>query len=59
MERGSDKHGPLLDDQLKEETEALVRGEPVPSHVEEFRQVEELDAEETGGASPDRPADAS
>lgn len=38
-ERGSSKHGPNLDDELKHETDGLVDGMQ-PDHVEEFRQTE-------------------
>jgi hypothetical protein len=63
MERTSSKHNPRLDDELKHETEPLVRsGEE--SHVEEFREQEPpgdhepearygLDAERYGGLGPD------
>ena len=40
IERGSDKHGPRLDDALHEETEALERGAPVEPRAEEWRQHE-------------------
>jgi hypothetical protein len=40
MERESTKHGPVRDDELKHETEALRRGEPRRPHIEEWREVE-------------------
>jgi hypothetical protein len=40
MQRGSDKHGPLADEQLKDEIEPLERGAPVSARVEEFRDPE-------------------
>ena len=47
MERGSDKHSPLRDDQLKHETEGLVRGGH-GTHAEEWR-----DPEPSGEDQPD------
>lgn len=43
MERESTKHGPLQDDKLKHETEALERGGPQRPHIEEWREVEPVD----------------
>jgi hypothetical protein len=43
MERESTKHGPLQDDELKHETEPMVRGEAQRAHVEEWREVEPAD----------------
>jgi hypothetical protein len=43
MERGSTKHGPLHDEELAHETEAMVRGMPQPDHTEEWREAEPLD----------------
>jgi CBS domain-containing protein len=40
MERGSDKHGPRLDEELHAETEPLERGEPTDARAEAFRQPE-------------------
>lgn len=40
MERGSDKHGPMIDEELKHETESLTRGAPVDSRAEEYREQE-------------------
>ncbi|MHB2022921.1 MAG: DUF2795 domain-containing protein [Mycobacteriales bacterium] len=47
MERGSDKHGPLLDEALKHATEALVRGGHEP------RAEEWLSAEPAGEDEPE------
>ena len=47
MERGSDKHSPLVDDQLKHETEGLVRSGH-GTHAEEWK-----DAEPSGEDQPD------
>ena len=47
MERGSDKHSPMRDDQLKHETEGLVRGGH-GTHAEEWR-----DPEPSGEDQPD------
>lgn len=38
-ERGNTKHGQQLDDQMKHETEGMVRGNQ-PAHVEDHRQTE-------------------
>jgi hypothetical protein len=43
MERGSTKHGPLHDEELQHETEAMVRGAPKPDHTEEWREAEPVD----------------
>lgn len=63
-ERGSDKHGPELDEQMKQEADAEVKGIK-PSHREEFRQTEPFvddtdpeavqDAPERDDLSPDEP----
>jgi hypothetical protein len=37
LERGSDKHGPRVDDELDHETRSLRQGAPVESRVEEHR----------------------
>lgn len=60
-ERGSDKHGPGLDEQMKQEAEGGLKAVK-PSHWEEFRQTEPFtddtdpqevqDATERGGLSP-------
>ena len=47
MDRGSDKHSPLVDDQLKHETEGLVRGGH-STHAEEWK-----DPEPSGEDQPD------
>jgi hypothetical protein len=47
VERGSDKHSPLVDDQLKHETEGLVRAGR-STHAEEWK-----DAEPSGEDQPD------
>jgi hypothetical protein len=47
VERGSDKHSPLVDDQLKHETEGLVRSGH-GTHAEEWK-----DAEPSGEDQPD------
>jgi hypothetical protein len=39
MAEKSDKHGPRLDDELKHETEGLIRGNG-PTHAEEFKDPE-------------------
>jgi Protein of unknown function (DUF2795) len=39
-ERGSDKHGPRVDEDLQEDTRSLERGAPVESRVEEAREQE-------------------
>ena len=40
MERGSDKHSPMVDEALKHDTESLVRGDPSEARREEFREQE-------------------
>lgn len=40
MERGSDKHSPMLDDELKHQTEALVDGAPAEARAQEGREQE-------------------
>jgi CBS domain-containing protein len=40
MERGSDKHGARLDDELHAETEPLERGQPTDARAQGFRQPE-------------------
>ncbi len=51
MDRDSSKHGPRLDDELARETEALGRGAPIESRVEEEREKE-------GPGEDDRDVDA-
>lgn len=43
MERGSDKHGPKVDDQMKEEVRPIEQGAPVPSRVEDEREIEPME----------------
>jgi hypothetical protein len=43
MERGSDKHGSRLDEEMKEETQGIERGAPVDPRVEPHRTMEEID----------------
>ena len=40
MERGSDKHNPMLDEELEHETRSLQQGAPLESRVEEHREQE-------------------
>jgi Protein of unknown function (DUF2795) len=40
LERGSDKHGPRLDEELAHETRSIQQGSPVESRVEEHREQE-------------------
>jgi hypothetical protein len=60
MERGSDKQGPRMDDELKKESQPFERGAPVESRVEEHRLVEEAspdgDEEAQEASPPDRDA---
>lgn len=44
MRHKSDKHGPRLDDELKHETEGLVRGGG-PTHAEEFKEAEPVETD--------------
>lgn len=53
MERGSDKHSPMVDDQLKHETEGLVRAGR-STHAEEWKE-----AEPSGEDQPDADLDPS
>jgi mannose-6-phosphate isomerase-like protein (cupin superfamily) len=46
MERGSDKHGPRMDDALEKQVEGLERGSPTGSRTDEFRQEETAEPEE-------------
>ena len=46
MERGSTKHGPMLDDELKHETEGMMRSGQ-PAHAEEFRETEGVVPDDT------------
>jgi hypothetical protein len=40
LERGSDKHGPRVDEELDHETRSLQQGAPLESRVEEYREQE-------------------
>ena len=40
MERGSDKHTPRIDENLKSETRSMVQGSPVEARAEEYREQE-------------------
>lgn len=40
MERGSSKHGPMVDDELGHESESLTRGSPTEARAEEEREKE-------------------
>jgi hypothetical protein len=46
LERGSDKHGPRVDEELQRQTRSLEQGAPVEAHVEEFREQEGADDHE-------------
>jgi CBS domain-containing protein len=58
MDRGSDKHGPHLDDEMKREVQAIEQGAPVPARVEDFREIEPVDWSERPGRASDRPGGA-
>jgi hypothetical protein len=47
MERGSNKHTPVVDDRMKEEAEPLERGAPTSGRVEEYREIEPTGDEKT------------
>ena len=47
MERGSDKHGPMLDEALKHETEGLVRSGHT-THAEEWKDPEPAGEDQPG-----------
>jgi hypothetical protein len=51
VERGSDTHGPRLDDELEHEVESLVRGQPIESRAEDFR-LEEDSGDDEPAAEP-------
>ncbi|WP_344979889.1 DUF2795 domain-containing protein [Streptosporangium fragile] len=57
MERGSDKHGRLLDEQQKHETQGIVQGGGT-SHAEEWKEPEPMPApgEEELASGPRPPA---
>lgn len=40
MDRRSDKHGPLLDEEMEQETRGLTQGAPVDSRAEEWHEPE-------------------
>ncbi len=53
MERGSDKHNPRVDDDLKQSTASMVRGSPVEARAEESREQEgPAEGEPTSDARP-------
>jgi hypothetical protein len=54
VERGSDKHGPRLDDELEHETRGMRQGAPVSPRIEDFRKTEEVEVEEEEEAPPQR-----
>jgi hypothetical protein len=62
MERESTKHGPLQDEELKHETQAMERSVSAQRpHVEEWREVEpagDIPAARRQGAEPDAEAEA-
>ncbi len=58
MQRRSTEHGPRLDDELKRETESLVRGSPVESRAEEERVQEGAGDEERPASARTAPAEA-
>jgi hypothetical protein len=41
-QRGNTKHGPALDEQMEQETRAMVQGHGGTPHVEPFRETEPL-----------------
>jgi hypothetical protein len=40
VERGSDKHSPRVDEEMKHEVRSLEQGAPLEARVEEFREQE-------------------
>lgn len=60
MERRSDKHTPRVDDEMRHETDSLVRGSPIEARTEEFREQEGAAEDEPDAGPvvthPDRPA---
>ncbi|RJL22741.1 DUF2795 domain-containing protein [Bailinhaonella thermotolerans] len=55
MDRGNGKHGPRLDDNMKQDTEGLVRGGH-STHAEEWKDPEPMDdSGERGFGAPNRP----
>lgn len=62
MERGSDKHGPRLDDEMSREVSSLTTGAPVEARSREERLKEAPSEEEPGtevGGRPGMPAGGS
>jgi hypothetical protein len=56
VERRSEKHNPRLDEEMKRETESLVRGAPVEARAEESREKEgPADGEPTPQSVVSRP----
>ena len=55
MRHQSDKHGPRLDDEMKHETEGMVRGDG-PTRAEEFKDPEPVDTDT--GRDPTSPGTA-
>lgn len=53
IERGSTRHNPQLDDELKHESQSLVQGRPGPGHVEEWRQTEGMPDDTDSGEAAD------
>jgi hypothetical protein len=53
MERGSDKHGPVVDEEMKEEVRPIEQGAPVPSRVEDEREIEPVDFDDEDDALAD------
>jgi Protein of unknown function (DUF2795) len=53
MERGSDKHAPFVDDQMKSDAEPLERGGSMTSRVEEAREAEPGASRRTRADVPD------
>ncbi|BCL16817.1 MULTISPECIES: DUF2795 domain-containing protein [Micromonospora] len=52
MERGSNKHGPRLDDQMSQEVSGLVQGPGVGgSRVDEFREAEPAGEDQPGATT--------
>jgi hypothetical protein len=49
VERGSDKHGSKLDEEMKKETQSIEKGAPTDSRVEEHKKKEEIEEEEEEG----------
>jgi len=42
IQRGSTKHGPELDEEMKQESRGMVQGHPGRPHAEPFRETEPL-----------------